>query len=346
MKIVRRFFGWFFLIIGAFGLFQQLITGLVFLSWGVLLLPSTNKLAAKAGLQLNLWKRISIVFIGIVLISSHKVHLQSPQYVTQQATPEPTSPISALNQPPKLNSPTKLETETPLPKSKESSIGALVQKKGLDFSYETAGRVEKSEKLIVVNYTRDWKCGVEALESTARQEWQTVFDLSTKTWTDKVRELNNCLGNANQTWIDYSTTPSQFSIEPNSNETVIRADVQDTDGSIILKDSLVVRYKAEDGVSLNTSPATSESSLTSTTFSQTSEEGVLVAKHSEAQINVRTGAGINFKSRHYGLVGDKVTIINSVHGQDSYIWYQIKFPISGADGWVRSDFIQVMPIQH
>ena len=90
-----------------------------------------------------------------------------------------------------------------------------MQKKGLDFSYETAGRVEKSDKFIVVNYTRDWKCGVEALESTARQEWQTVFDLSTKTWTDKVRELNNCLGNANQTWIDYSTTPSQFSMEPN-----------------------------------------------------------------------------------------------------------------------------------
>jgi hypothetical protein len=39
MKTVRRFLGWFFLVIGAFGLFRQPIAGLVFLSWGALLLP-------------------------------------------------------------------------------------------------------------------------------------------------------------------------------------------------------------------------------------------------------------------------------------------------------------------
>jgi hypothetical protein len=167
-----------------------------------------------------------------------------------------------------------------------------------------------------------------------------VFDLSSKTWTDKVKELSDCLGNANQEWIDYSTTPSQFSIESTGKETVIRADAQDTDGSIIVKDSLVVRYKAEGDVPLNNSSAIPESSSMPSS-SQSSKEGILIAQDSKTQINVRAGAGLNFPSRHYGVVGDKVIIMNSVRGEDGSTWYQIKFPISGADGWVRNDFIQV-----
>lgn len=216
-----------------------------------------------------------------------------------------------------------------------------MQKKGLDFSYEAAGRVQKSDKSIVVNYTRTWRCGAEASVRTASQEWQVVFDLSSKTWADKVKDLSDCLGNANQEWIDYSITPSRFSIESTGKETVIRADAQDTDGSIIVKDSLVVRYKAEDDVPpSNNSSAIPESSSTPS-LSQSSKEGVLVAQDSKTQINVRAGAGLNFPSRHYGVVGDKVIIMNSVRGEDGSTWYQIKFPISGADGWVRNDFIQV-----
>jgi hypothetical protein len=338
MKTVRRFSGWFFLVIGAFGLFRQPIAGLVFLSWSALLLPFTNQLAVKRGLHLDLWKRLGTVVIGIVLISLTTPRSQSPQFVTQQVTPSPTPSSSAPTKEAQPNPPTK--TATPSPESKETSVGALVQKKGLDFSYETAGRVQKTDKSIIVNYTRTWQCGAEAPVSTARQEWQTVFDLSSKTWTDKVKELSNCLGNANQEWIDYSTTPSQFSIESSDKETVIRADGQDTDGSIIVKDELVVRYKAEDNVPpSNNSSAIPESSSTPS-LSQSSKEGVLVAQDSKTQINVRTGAGLNFPSRHYGLVGDKVIIMSSVRSEDGSTWYQIKFPISGADGWVRSDFIQ------
>ena len=338
MKTVRRFFGWFFLGIGAFGLFRQPIAGLVFLSWGALLLPFTNQLAVKRGLHLDLWKRLGTVVIGIVLLSLTTPQSQSSRFVTQQVTPIPTSSSSAPTKEAQSNPPTK--TATPLPESKETSVGALVQKKGLDFSYEAAGRVQKSDKSIVVNYTRTWQCGAEASVSTARQEWQAVFDLSSKTWTDKVKELSDCLGNANQEWIDYSTTPSQFSIESTGKETVIRADAQDTDGSIIVKDSLVVRYKAEGDLPLNNSSAIPESSSMPSS-SQSSKEGILIAQDSKTQINVRAGAGLNFPSRHYGVVGDQVIIMNSVRGEDGSTWYQIKFPISGADGWVRNDFIQV-----
>jgi hypothetical protein len=338
MKTVRRFFGWFFLVIGAFGLFRQPIAGLVFLSWGALLLPFTNQLAVKRGLHLDLWKRLGTVVIGIVLLSLTTPQSQSSRFVTQQVTPSPTSSSSAPTKQAQSNPLTK--TATPSPESKETSVGALVQKKGLNFSYEAAGRVQKSDNSLVVNYTHTWQCGAEAPVSTARQEWQAVFNLSSKTWTDKVKDLSNCWGNANQEWIDYSTTPSRFSIESTGKETVITADAQDTDGSIIVKDSLVVRYKAEDDVPpSNNSSAIPESSSTPS-LSQSSKEGVLVAQDSKTQINVRAGAGLNFPSRHYGVVGDKVIIMNSVRGEDGSTWYQIKFPISGADGWVRSDFIQ------
>jgi len=339
MKTVRRFFGWFFLGIGAFGLFRQPIAGLVFLSWGALLLPFTNQLAVKRGLHLDLWKRLGTVVIGIVLLSLTTPQSQSSRFVTQQVTPSRTSSSSAPTKEAQSNPSTK--TATPSPESKEKSVRALVQKKGLDFSYEAAGRVQKSNKSLVVNYTRTWQCGAGASVSTARQEWQAVFELSSKTWTDKVKELSDCLGKANQEWIDYSTTPSQFSVESSGNDTVIRADAQDTDGSIIVKDELVVRYKAEDDVPpSNNSSAIPESSSTPS-LSQSSKEGVLVAQDSKTQINVRAGAGLNFPSRHYGVVGDKVIIMSSVRGEDGSTWYQIKFPISGADGWVRNDFIQV-----
>jgi hypothetical protein len=353
MKTVRRFLGWFFLVIGAFGFVQQPIAGLVLISWGLLLLPFMNQLAARRGLRLDLWKRLGIVFAGILLIGLTAPSSHTPQSVTQQVTPEPTPSASALPRKAKSSSPAKAEPplaeskasspakiEPPLAESKETSIGAFVQKKGLDFSYETAGRIEKGDKSIAVNYIRTWECGAGARERTARQEWQAVFDLSSKKWTDRVRDLNSCLRNADQKWMNYSTTPGKFSIESSGGETVIRADAQDTDGSIVVKDSLVVRYQSDSDSALNISSTTSESSSPSAT-SQPVKEGVLVAQDPQAQINVRTGAGSSFERRHYGVVGDKVTVITSVRGKDGYTWYQIKFPTSGADGWVRDEFIQV-----
>jgi hypothetical protein len=84
MRVVRRFLGWFFLVIGVFGFFQQPISGLVFISWGVLLLPFTNQFAANRGWDLNLWKRLGIAFIGFVLLG-----LTTPRSQTQQIAVSP-----------------------------------------------------------------------------------------------------------------------------------------------------------------------------------------------------------------------------------------------------------------
>jgi hypothetical protein len=183
---------------------------------------------------------LGIAFIGFVLIG-----LTTPRSQTQQIAVSPTpSPVpTTTTSPLPSSSPTNVkQPTTSSPTSKETSFSATVEKKGLDFSYKVPGRVEETAQSIIVTYTRTWECGAEATVETARQEWQTVFDLASKTWTDKVKEVSNCLGNANQEWIDYSTTPSQFSIETSGSKTVLKADSQDTDGSILVKDSLVVRY--------------------------------------------------------------------------------------------------------
>ena len=70
-------------------------------------------------------------------------------------------------------------------------------------------------------------------------------------------------------------------------------------------------------------------------------KGQLTAKTPDSQINVRTGPGTTFDSPHYGVVGDKVTLIESAREANSeQIWYKVKFTSSGVEGWVRSDFIQ------
>lgn len=239
MRAIRRFFGWFFLVIGVFGFFQQPISGLVFVSWGVLLLPFTDKFAANRGWHLNLWKRLGIAFAGFVLIG-----LTNPNSRKQQIAVSPTpSPVLTNTTSPSSSVPTNVERpKKPSLTQKGTSFSATVEKKGLDFSYESPGRVEETAQSIIVTYTRSWECGAEATVKTARQEWQAVFNLSSKTWTDKVKELSNCLGNSNQQWMNYSTTPSQFSTETNGSTTVIRADAQDSDGSVAIRDSLVVRY--------------------------------------------------------------------------------------------------------
>lgn len=69
--------------------------------------------------------------------------------------------------------------------------------------------------------------------------------------------------------------------------------------------------------------------------------GILTAHGSKTQINVRDGPGTNYYNRHYGIYGDKVDIIAFARSNDGFVWYQVKFQVSGAEGWVRSDFIQL-----
>jgi hypothetical protein len=65
----------------------------------------------------------------------------------------------------------------------------------------------------------------------------------------------------------------------------------------------------------------------------------LNSRDSGSAINIRAGASTTAEILHLGYSGDQVEIISQFSGEDGYRWYNIRFPQSGATGWVRGDFI-------
>jgi hypothetical protein len=60
-----------------------------------------------------------------------------------------------------------------------------------------------------------------------------------------------------------------------------------------------------------------------------------------SRINVRESPSTDSRVRHYGLGGDRVTILNETNAPDGYRWYFVEFPQSGARGWIRGDLLSV-----
>lgn len=73
-----------------------------------------------------------------------------------------------------------------------------------------------------------------------------------------------------------------------------------------------------------------------------SRAGVLTAADPNSQINLRQSANPGSRSLGYGLVGDRVEVLGESRGTDNYVWYRVRFPVSGSVGWVRGDFVRIM----
>jgi hypothetical protein len=58
------------------------------------------------------------------------------------------------------------------------------------------------------------------------------------------------------------------------------------------------------------------------------------------QVNIRSRPSTTATAPSYGLVGDRVEIIDNAVGSDGYRWYFVRFPESRVEGWIRSDFIR------
>lgn len=71
--------------------------------------------------------------------------------------------------------------------------------------------------------------------------------------------------------------------------------------------------------------------------------GTLVAHERGSQINLRSQPTVRSRAQGYGLAGDQVNILECVVDQDTVgstlNWCKVQFLVSGAIGWVRSDFI-------
>jgi hypothetical protein len=95
----------------------------------------------------------------------------------------------------------------------------------------------------------------------------------------------------------------------------------------------------------NTGSSSPSSMSSSSTGSSVAARGVstLTASAPSDRVNVRSQPTINSSSPHYGLPGDKVTVIRCVQDQDTagsdLNWCNVQFVQSKATGWVRSDFI-------
>ncbi|MGF1461486.1 MAG: SH3 domain-containing protein [Leptolyngbyaceae cyanobacterium] len=69
------------------------------------------------------------------------------------------------------------------------------------------------------------------------------------------------------------------------------------------------------------------------------QTAALTAKQADAQINLRSQPTTESTSKGYGLVGDPVKLQRAAEGNGGLTWYYVKFDESGAEGWIRGDFI-------
>jgi uncharacterized protein YgiM (DUF1202 family) len=65
----------------------------------------------------------------------------------------------------------------------------------------------------------------------------------------------------------------------------------------------------------------------------------LVTQQAKARVNVRQEPGEESAIAHYGVAGDKLMLMASRRDRAEVMWYQVKFVGSGAEGWVRGDFV-------
>ena len=65
----------------------------------------------------------------------------------------------------------------------------------------------------------------------------------------------------------------------------------------------------------------------------------LRASDPRARINLRNQPNTQAPVRGIGAVGDQVAVLNNSTGADGLAWLYVRFPASGAEGWIRSDFV-------
>lgn len=72
-------------------------------------------------------------------------------------------------------------------------------------------------------------------------------------------------------------------------------------------------------------------------------EAILTTSDASRQINVRATSSVTSKLLGYGSVGGRVQVLKQAISADgdAYVWYQVKFPRSGVQGWIREDFVRL-----
>jgi hypothetical protein len=67
--------------------------------------------------------------------------------------------------------------------------------------------------------------------------------------------------------------------------------------------------------------------------------GRLATQAAGSQINLRSQPTTQSTAQGHGLGGDQITLLHLAEGEGGFSWYYVKFAQSGAEGWVRGDFV-------
>jgi ankyrin repeat protein len=98
--------------------------------------------------------------------------------------------------------------------------------------------------------------------------------------------------------------------------------------------------KTDNAIQSNSAASASNSlSSNNSSTSQSLPKHLTLRGTQNRQIDIYSQPTTRSHSPHYGLDGDRVTAFQQDQGDDGYTWYFVRFP-SGADGWVRSDFVR------
>jgi hypothetical protein len=65
----------------------------------------------------------------------------------------------------------------------------------------------------------------------------------------------------------------------------------------------------------------------------------LATQATGSQVNLRSQPTTQSTAQGYGLGGDQITLLRLAEGEGGFSWYYVKFAQSGAEGWVRGDFV-------
>lgn len=115
---------------------------------------------------------------------------------------------------------------------------------------------------------------------------------------------------------------------------------QSTSACILYVDKSVACHKGE-GSNLNSNEVGQSTAQTASSTSVDSSEAVLTATDPDSQINLRDTPSATGEELGYGVVGDRVQIIEQTT-TDGYTWHKVRFPRSAAVGWIRGDFVSVV----
>ncbi len=98
-------------------------------------------------------------------------------------------------------------------------------------------------------------------------------------------------------------------------------------------------YDAVQGTPEPLKADTTSQGLVDPSKSSSSCEAQLTAQNPSSLVNLRAEPTIASTLRGYGLVGDRVSVLDQTQGFDGYTWYNVQFPRSRAIGWIRGDLL-------